>query len=130
MSAVLIDTNIYCDAMRGDPPAVSVFQRFDQILMSPVVIGELMSGFKSGSREKSNLAQLRQFLAQDRVRVTAISAETSEFYAFILEELRKNGTPVPTNDIWIAASAMESGAHLATRDRHFAKIKGVLLTSY
>ncbi len=127
MKAVLIDTNIYCDAMRGEAGAVELLQTFDEILMSPVVIGELRSGFKGGTKEKANRGQLLRFLAASRVRVVNVDESTADHYALVVDELRRAGTPIPTNDLWIAASALQNGARLATRDRHFLKVPGLLL---
>jgi tRNA(fMet)-specific endonuclease VapC len=128
VSDVLIDTNFYCDAMRGVPKAVAVLRESDQILVSPIVVGELLSGFKSGKSENANRNQLRKFLAQERVRVLQVTTETAEFYALIHEQLKRKAKPVPTNDLWIAASAMENGTRLATTDAHFRHIDGILLT--
>jgi predicted nucleic acid-binding protein len=124
---VLIDTNIYSAAMRGEAYAIDILKRNIEILLSPVVIGELLAGFKRGIREEKNKKQLFEFISRERVSLLAISSETSEFYAFILHQLKEQGTPIPTNDIWIAASALESGAALASRDGHFSKIKGIIL---
>ena len=90
------------------------------------MIGELLAGFKRGTQEKKNKQQLNEFLSKERVLELSISSETSEFYAFILNQLKEQGTPIPTNDIRIAASAMENGAPLATGDEHFSKIKGLI----
>lgn len=127
MSDVLIDTNCYCDAMRGLPDAVAIMRESDRILISAIVIGELLAGFKGGRNETANRNQLRKFLAQERVEVVPISADAAEFYALILHQLRKKGKPVPTNDLWIAASAMANGARLATTDEHFRFIEGLML---
>lgn len=127
MSDVLIDTNCYCDAMRGLPEAVAIMRESDRILISAIVIGELLAGFKGGRNETANRNQLRKFLAQERVEVVPISADTAEFYALIYTHLRKKGKPVPTNDLWIAASAMANGARLATTDEHFQFIEGLML---
>lgn len=127
MSDVLIDTNCYCDAMRGLPAAVAIMRESDHILLSTIVIGELLAGFKGGRNETANRNQLRKFLAQERVEVVPISADTAEFYALIYHQLRKKGKPVPTNDLWIAASAMANGARLATTDEHFQFIEGLML---
>lgn len=129
MKAVLVDTNIYSYAMAGEAEAVEIFQTHDQILFSPVTVGELLAGFRQGSRAKQNASQLRRFLAGPRVQVVPVTEETAQFYALILTQLRRQGTPIPTNDIWIAASALEHGAALATRDAHFGKIDGLLLLS-
>jgi tRNA(fMet)-specific endonuclease VapC len=127
MKKILIDTNIYSDAMRGKKYAVDILRRNVEILFSPVVIGELLAGFKRGKQEEKNKRQLNEFLTRERVVELSISSQTSEFYAFILEQLKEQGTPIPTNDIWIAASAMENGAAVVTQDGHFSKIKGIIL---
>ena len=127
MSDVLIETNCYCDAMRGLPDAVAIMRESDRIIISAIVIGELLAGFKGGRNETANRNQLRKFLAQERVEVVPIAADAAEFYALILHQLRKKGKPVPTNDLWIAASAMANGARLATTDEHFRFIDGLML---
>jgi predicted nucleic acid-binding protein len=127
MNKILIDTNIYSDAMRGKKYATDILRRNVQLLVSPVVVGELLAGFKRGKQEEKNKRQLYEFLGRERVVELSISSETSEFYAYILDQLKEKGTPIPTNDIWIAACALENGAALATRDEHFSKIKGLLL---
>ncbi|MBN2533166.1 MAG: type II toxin-antitoxin system VapC family toxin [Spirochaetales bacterium] len=127
MKRILIDTNIYSNTFRKEPAAVSLLQHYDKILLSPVVIAELLAGFKKGTREKENKRQLKEFLSRERVYEIPITSETSEFYAHIMTYLKKQRTPVPTNDIWIAAQAMENGAPLATDDGHFKKIPGILL---
>ena len=127
MSDVLVDTNCYCDAMRGLPDAVAVMRESDRILVSPIVIGELLAGFKGGRNETANRNQLRKFLRQERVEIVPISDRTAEFYALIYSQLRKKGKPIPTNDLWIAASAMENGARLASGDEHFRYVEGLML---
>jgi predicted nucleic acid-binding protein len=129
MTRVLVDTNVYCDAMRGRAGSVAVLRQADEILLCPVVVGELLAGFGQGGREAGNRASLRQFLGSPRVRVVPLTAATAEFYAHVLAGLRARGTPIPTNDIWIAASAMEQGASLATSDRHFESVPGLLCVS-
>ncbi|MCK5055231.1 MAG: type II toxin-antitoxin system VapC family toxin [Candidatus Aminicenantes bacterium] len=127
MKKILIDTNIYSDAMRGKGYAVDILKRNEQLLFSPIVIGELLSGFKRGNQEEKNKRELKDFLSRERVYELSISSDTSEFYAFILEQLKKQGTQIPTNDIWIAASAMENGAAIASRDEHFLRINGIMV---
>lgn len=127
MKKILIDTNIYSDAMRGKGYAVDILRRNEQLLFSPIVIGELLVGFKRGNQEEKNKRELKDFLSRERVYELSISSDTSEFYAFILEQLKKQGTQIPTNDIWIAASAMENGAAIASRDEHFLRINGIMV---
>jgi len=126
MKRILVDTSVYSQAMRGLPGAVGILRRADQLFVCPVVIGELLGGFRRGRREQSNRENLRKFLASTRVTVTTITPETAEFYAHILQALQAQGTPIPTNDIWIAACAMESGAQIATSDQHFEHVPGLI----
>ncbi|MFO8111212.1 MAG: type II toxin-antitoxin system VapC family toxin [Desulfosalsimonadaceae bacterium] len=126
MKKVMIDTNIYSLAMKGDPQVVEVLQRIEQIGISAVSIGELFSGFRAGSREKRNREELEIFLDSPRVLVHSIEVETADFYAAILNRLKSAGTPVPTNDIWIAASAFQHGYKLFSNDKHFRFIHGLV----
>jgi predicted nucleic acid-binding protein len=91
-----------------------------------VVLGELRAGFLKGNRLTENLSELDQFLASPRVAVVMVDEETAERYAVIFESLRRAGTPIPTNDIWIAASAMQSGSILLTTDPHFHEVTQVV----
>jgi len=127
MKGALIDTNIYTHALKGDPETVTVLQQTREIAICSVSIGELLSGFKAGSREKKNRAELAEFLDSPRVRLYGIDEDTAEFYATILNELRKKGEPIPTNDIWIASVAFQHGFPLFTKDRHFEHISGLIL---
>ncbi|HCE45222.1 MAG TPA: VapC toxin family PIN domain ribonuclease [Lentisphaeria bacterium] len=126
MNRVLIDTNVYSRGLVGDPWSKDILRQSEELLMCPIVAGELFSGFKNGSRNSHNRSIFQKFLASPRVTVISMALETSEFYSVVLEQLRNQGTPIPTNDIWIAACAMEHGAHLATTDNHFRHIKGLL----
>ena len=119
MKKVLIDTNIYSLAMRGDENIVDVLRRIDQIGFSTISIGELLSGFKGGSYEEKNKNELNIFLDSPRVTVFAVDVETADFYAAILNNLKSKGTPIPTNDIWIAAAAFQNGFKLFSKDKHF-----------
>ena len=113
--------------MKGEEASIKIFRQYEILLISPVVIGELLAGFRRGKLEDKNRQQLKNFLSRDRVKAVTISMETSEFYSFILNELKTQGTPIPINDIWIAASVMEHGAGIATNDSHFEKIKGLMI---
>lgn len=126
MNQVLIDTNIYSLAMKGDADVVKRLKRIDCIGFSTISIGELLSGFKGGHREIKNREELDFFLDSPRVAVHPIDESTAEFYASILANLRAAGTPIPTNDIWIAATAFQHGYKLYSRDAHFDLIPGLL----
>jgi len=127
MKRLLIDTNIYSYALKGDEGVVDVLREADEIGFSVVSIGELLSGFKLGGREPKNRKELDQFLDSPRVAVYPVNEGTAEFYAQILNNLRKIGKPVPTNDIWIAAVAFQNGLKLFTKDTHFQAISGLYL---
>jgi len=129
MKRCVIDTNIYCDAMRGDADAVAILRKPEACLMSAIVIGELLSGFRQGGKEWKNRDELQRFLQKQRVEKVDVTDETADFYAHILANLRQQGTPIPTNDIWIAAVAMEHGATLATQDEHFKYVQGLYVIS-
>lgn len=129
MKSLLIDTNIYTYALKGDPEVVAVLQQAHEIGISAVSIGELLSGFKGGKKEQENRRELEEFLDSPRVRVFAIDEETSEFYAEVLYNLKKKGKPIPTNDIWIAALAFQYGHPLFSKDKHFDAVPGLLMVS-
>ena len=126
MTRILIDTNIYSHAMKGDDDVVSVLRQASQIGISAISIGELLSGFKGGKRQKENQSELKEFLDAPRVRLYGVDEDTAEFYAEILDQLRKAGTPIPTNDIWIGAVALQHGLRLFSKDMHFKRIAGLI----
>ena len=129
MSSLLIDTNIYTHALKGDPEVVSVLQRASKIAISSISLGELLSGFKGGNQEHKNRAELEEFLDAPRVSLCGVTENTAEFYADILNRLKEAGNPIPTNDIWIAAVAFEHGFRLYSKDRHFQYVQGLILIS-
>jgi tRNA(fMet)-specific endonuclease VapC len=124
---ILIDTNAYAAFKRNDPGAIEVIRSSEYIGVSMVVLGELYSGFKGGCMEARNRKELAQFLDSPRVETIVIDEETAEFYAKIYWDLKKRGKPVPSNDIWVAASAMRHGLALMSYDDHFRNIGGLML---
>ena len=127
MKRLLVDTNIYSYALRGDDNVVEVLKKAEHIGISMISIGELLSGFKGGGKEQKNREELEKFLDSPRVIIYSVDEDTSEFYAEILNNLRAVGKPVPTNDIWIAAVAFQNGLRLFTKDEHFKAIAGLSL---
>lgn len=126
MKKVMIDTNIYSLAMKGDPEVIETLRKIDRIGISSISIGELFSGFKGGGREEKNREELEIFLDSPRVVVHPVDVETADFYAAILNQLKTAGTAIPTNDIWIAASAYQHGYKLFSKDKHFDFIQGLI----
>lgn len=127
MKKILIDTNAYAAFKKNEAHAVTAFKLVEYIGINIVVLGELFSGFKGGNKEVKNKAELEQFLDSPRVNVIQMDEETAEFYARVYWDLKRKGKPVPTNDLWVAASAMRHGLALFTYDEHFDNIDGLIL---
>jgi tRNA(fMet)-specific endonuclease VapC len=106
MRHIAIDTNVYSASKKGNTEVIEIIQNVDTISIDITVIAELLAGFKNGTQENRNRQDLLHFLNNNRVELMAHDTDTAEFYAHIYSVLRKKGTPIPTNDIWIAASAM------------------------
>ena len=122
---VLLDSNAYSRLMRGDEQAAAVARDATEVLMSAVVIGELLYGFRHGSRFDRNAIDLRSFLDNPYVSFVPVGPVTADRYSRIAAALRARGNPIPTNDVWIAAHAMETGADLVSADRHFEAVDGI-----
>jgi tRNA(fMet)-specific endonuclease VapC len=116
---ILVDTSRYIDFARGDPGAIDRIQRAARVYLPFVVVGELRAGFLCGERSERNEANLTRFLSGPRVDVLYPDDETTHHYARLFRQLRAQGTPVPTNDLWTAALAVQHGLQLFARDRHF-----------
>lgn len=127
MRPILIDTNAYAAFMRGDREIVEVFAHADRLCLNSIVLGELLGGFAAGGREATNRAELARFLQSPRVDVLPVTSDTADGYALVYASLRRKGIPVPTNDLWIAASTLEHGAALLSLDEHFARVDGLRL---
>jgi tRNA(fMet)-specific endonuclease VapC len=133
VNRILLDTSAYSAFRRGHPQIQHRIREASEIQLNPVALGELRVGFLKGTRLADNLAGLAHFLASPRVDVVPVDEETAERYALILDSLRRAGTPIPTNDVWIAASAMQYGSVLLTTDPHFravAQIAAEILEPY
>jgi predicted nucleic acid-binding protein len=126
----MLDTSAYAAFMRGHDDIRFVLQRAENICVNPIILGELLSGFMRGKRERKNLEELRLFLSSPRVQVLQIDEDTPPRYAVIVNSLRNAGTPIPTNDIWIAASAMQHGLRVLTTDAHYLKVEHVLVEHF
>ena len=122
---VLLDSNAYSRLMRGDEQTAAVVRGATDILMSAVVVGELLYGFRNGSRFERNAAGLRSFLDNSHASFVPVGAITADRYSRIAAALRAKGSPIPSNDVWIAAHAMETGAELVSADRHFEAVDGI-----
>lgn len=116
---VAIDTNRYVDLCRGVVQTVSILEKAEAVVLPFVVLAELRAGFAHGRREAENERTLRQFLLKIGVRVVFPDDQTTHHYASVFRQLRKQGTPIPTNDMWLAALVLQHNLALHARDKHF-----------
>lgn len=130
MTRLLLDTSAYSAFMRDHPEVKRAVQEADEIYLNSVALGELLAGFMRGRHRRRNEGELKTFLASPRVKVLDMNGETAERYAVILNALWKGGTPIPTNDIWIAASAMQHGLHLLTTDAHYQNVSQIIVDHF
>ncbi|MBS0634992.1 MAG: type II toxin-antitoxin system VapC family toxin [Verrucomicrobia bacterium] len=129
MRPVLIDTNAFSAIKKGDASIIEILQIAEVIAMSPVVIGELIFGFDNGSLSKQNRLELQKFLESPRVTILPILSETAHYFSQVMLSLKKKGNPIPSNDVWIAAQALEHGCVVCTYDKHFRAIEGLAVAS-
>lgn len=127
MRKILLDTNAFVGYLRGDEKVLLYLGQAGCVYMSVFVMGELYTGFRAGEREKENKHILERFLMKSTVSVLEASRETAEIFGLIKDSLRKEGHPIPVNDVWIGAHALETGSILLTYNRHFAYIPGLRL---
>jgi tRNA(fMet)-specific endonuclease VapC len=126
MRSILLDTNAYSAIMRNRGSSVlDAIDNVENLFFSVIVIGELHAGFRDSLRFSENVRILKDFIADSIVSVTGINEETAEIFGEIKSGLKKQGTPIPLNDIWISAQCVELGAVLVTVDKHFSHIPGL-----
>ncbi len=118
---VLLDSNAYSQLMRGREQVTRIVRGAEEVLLSAVVLGELMYGFRHGSHYERNARGMRAFLDNPYVSLVPVGETTADRYSIAASARR----PIPTNDVWIAAHAMETGADLVSADRHFEHVDGI-----
>ena len=121
----LLDTDAYSAFKCGHQDVVRLVRQSQGILLSTVVVGELLFGFRNGSRFERNRTELDAFVASPFVTVVPVTLATADRFGRIATALKKAGRPIPTNDIWIAAQAMETGAELLAFDHHYEWVDGL-----
>jgi tRNA(fMet)-specific endonuclease VapC len=114
-----LDTSRYTDLCRGDVSVVETIELAEEVWLPFIVLGELRAGFAVGSRGPRNEAVLRRFLLKPAIGVLFADEQTTHHYATVFRQLRKQGTPIPTNDMWIAALVLQHSLILFARDAHF-----------
>lgn len=121
---IALDTKAYSALMRGHRDVAALVRRSEAVLVPAVVVGELLYGFRLGSRFEENTARLEALLAASSVDLLPVTLTTAHRFGPTAAALRQKGTPIPTNDIWIAAQVMEVGADLLSSDSHFGAVDG------
>ena len=124
---VAVDTNAYKEAAVGQGRISEVLRRSEEIHLPFIVLGELRGGFAAGTLGKKNEAKLTEFLKSPRVKVLLADEQTSHLYGALYAQLRRAGTPIPTNDLWIAALVVQHDLPLLSADRHFRLLPQVML---
>ena len=123
---VALDTNRLTDLFQGDSELAELLATCEEVWIPLVVLAEIKAGFYGGSKRQRNEILLRKLLMKATVKVLFPGRETAEHYAHLFVQLKRAGTPVPDNDLWIAALALEHDLALITRDRHFERIPQLL----
>ena len=123
---ILLDTNAFSELKRGNEAVADLVRNAEQILFSVIVAGELQYGYRRGTSLGKNLSDLKAFLASAFVTLLPVTFDTTDRYGRIASRLRDKGRPIPTNDIWIAAHALETGAILVSFDLHFGEVDGLV----
>ena len=122
---ILLDSNACSAFMRGSGEVTELIHGAEEVLFSTIVVGERLFGFRRGRHYERNIEMLRTFLDHPRVSVVPVGPETADCYSRVMHSQRAKGRPIPTNDAWIAAHAMETGAVLASADRHIQHVDGI-----
>jgi tRNA(fMet)-specific endonuclease VapC len=116
---VALDTNRYVDLCNGVSETTNIVAQAELVIVPFIVLAELRSGFAHGNQQADNERTLQRFLLKDGVKSLFADVQTTYHYAALYRQLRKQGTPMPTNDMWIAALVLQHNLILHSRDRHF-----------
>ena len=127
MKKIILDTNAYTRLLVGDENVLDVVASADTVFMSIFVLGELHAGFLGGKKERENRDSLKKFLLKPSVKILNATSETAEVFGSIKNSLILAGTPLPINDVWIAAHGVETGSVIITYDTHFKQVPGLRL---
>jgi tRNA(fMet)-specific endonuclease VapC len=124
---IILDTNAYTQLLAGSETVLDTIAAADLLYMSIFVLGELYAGFAGASKQRQNRETLHRFLLKPTVKILNATLETSEVFGMLKNQLKAAGTPLPINDVWIAAHAVETGSIIVTFDEHFKNISGLRL---
>jgi tRNA(fMet)-specific endonuclease VapC len=125
---LVLDTSAYSHFRAGHPRVLDLMAAAEAVVMPTVVLGELEAGFQLGSREGENRSLLAEFLTEPFVSIVQVTPSVARHYGRLFADLRRAGTPLPINDVWIAAVTLDCGGHLLTFDEHFDDIPSLVRT--
>lgn len=127
MRTILLDTNAYTEFVKGDERILKEVLSSDLTYLSVIVLGEIYFGCYHGKKLQENLATLERFLQKPMIRLLDVTSESARIFGFINAQIHAAGTPIPVNDVWIAAQTQETDSVLITYDSHFLRIPGLRL---
>jgi len=122
---LVMDTNAYSALFSGDEAVRTILEEAEDIVVPAIVAGELMAGFMLGDRYAKNAAAFESFLRQSGIRLAEVDLAVARSYGALIKALRRAGTPIPSNDVWIGATALSANGTVLTRDSHFDLVPGV-----
>ncbi len=128
LGRLVLDTSAYSQLRHGHDAVLDAVAAAESVLVPTTVLGELEAAFELGARTKENRVVLTEFLEEPFVSILPTSRSVARRYGQVFARLRRAGTPIPVNDIWIAAATLDCGGHLLTFDQHFQHILGLDLT--
>ena len=123
---VCLDTNAYSNLRHGNVKILELLNESEEIIVPAAAYAELLYGFLRGGRFAENESELKSFLSEDHVTLQPVSPSIAERWAYVKAILARSGTPIPDNDIWIAATALETGARIISYARHFDSVGGLI----
>lgn len=126
---ICLDTNVFPKLASHYQPSVDFVDESEFVYIPVIVTGELFAGFRMGKRFEQNRGEFEKFLSLPGVQEIKVNQKIANRYGILVYNLNKIGRPIPTNDIWIAATALETGSHLVTYDNHFSYIDGLIIES-
>jgi tRNA(fMet)-specific endonuclease VapC len=119
---LVLDTSAYSQFRAGDERVIDLIATAEVVGLPTIVLGELEAAFALGRRERENRLILAEFMAESFVSTLPVTVGVARRYGRLFAELRRAGMPIPTNDIWIAATALDCGGHLLTFDKDFERV--------
>ena len=122
MKSLVLDSNALIALFDGDEEVREIISSAEKVLIPAIVLGEVQLGINNTKRGRTTQKALKKFLDQPFVEVLNVGSETASYFATVMKYLMEHGTPIPTDDVWIAAGALETGSVLLTRDGHFSNV--------